>query len=659
MAYISYEFYNGKDVYNDGDVEQRLLEHYKNGTDIDENADDIFYLTTHIRTNILNWYPFTSDDEVLEIGSGCGTLTQMLCENCKSVYSVEGSKRRAEITYERNKNYDNLKVYAGEFGKFSIEKKFDYVILIGVFEYAKRFFDVENPSEYFLKEIRKVLKDTGKVLIAIENRYGLKYWAGANEDHLGMPFVGLSEYDKYDVQTFGVKEMTELIKKIGFTKYKFYYPFPDYKLPEVIYTDKRVPNRDELRTLPIYLYGCQSDFDIRKVYSGLIDNEQFGFFSNSYIIEFGNDKAELSDVIYAKEVSYREEEFRIVTIQKEDLTFKKVALKENAEEHLKDMQYVYKKLREEGIPIVCQNFDTEGKLDIECCKGRSVAEYIASRMESEGMEGCKAELDRLWEFYCSISDKHKFQHPIDERLRELYPDENFILKVSLLDGNASNIMVDEHQNYIFIDQEWMSDKELPAEFLMFFSILHIVNVNGIKLDILGELCRLYGITEEKQNVFLDINRAYYKKIIADKVRKRQEELNECSGKTGLDTTPVCYYDTGYGFNEEQKIYGAYSQQGEWQKVVFEFPEKVKNVRLDPALCGEKYLTFSEMLVNGKRVQYTTWNIIELQNKKLMVKKNPYIVLQYEENKIEFSINIRKMTLLEMEEYLKYTNEKNN
>ena len=80
--------------------------------------------------------------------------------------------------------------------------------------------------------------------------------------------------------------------------------------------------------------------------------------------------------------------------------------------YLKDMQYVYKNLREEGIPIVCQNFDTEGKLDIECCKGRSVEEYIASRMESEGMEGCKAELDRLWEFYCSISDKHKFDKEV-------------------------------------------------------------------------------------------------------------------------------------------------------------------------------------------------------------------------------------------------------
>ena len=102
MAKICFDYYTGEDIYNDGDVEEKLLHHYSEKIEIDKGADNYFYLTTHIRENILNWYPFKDSDEVLEIGSGCGTLTGMLCQKCGFVTSIEGSKRRAKITLERN-----------------------------------------------------------------------------------------------------------------------------------------------------------------------------------------------------------------------------------------------------------------------------------------------------------------------------------------------------------------------------------------------------------------------------------------------------------------------------------------------------------------------------------------------------------------------------
>lgn len=656
MAQINYSFYNGKDIYNDGDVEQRLLNHYRDGQSVDDSLDEIFYLTTHIRANILNWYPFNKNDEVLEIGSGCGTLTQMLCQRCKSVCSVEGSKRRAEITYERNKNYDNLEVYAAEFGKFNLEKKFDYVILIGVFEYAKMFFDTESePFKYFLSEIRKVLKSTGKVLIAIENRYGLKYWAGANEDHLGMPYVGFAQYDNYKVQTFGTNEMVQLIKEMGFENYKFYYPFPDYKLPEIIYTDDRVPSKDEIKNLPIYLYGNQANFDIKDVYVGLIENNQFGFFSNSYIIEFGDGLSELSDVIYAKELSYREKEYRTVTVQTKNAGFKKIALEKETEQHLVNMQKIYELMREKDIPVATQCMEFGRELKIEFCEGESVANNIFKRMKQEGFAGCEKALKELWEFYCSISNKRKFTIPMDESFRVIYPEETMILKLSLLDGNASNIIVNKDSNYVFIDQEWMDERELPAEYLMYYSILHIVNVCKIDEERRKELFDLFDITEEKQRVFLDVCAKYYKNIVNDKTQKKQEGLLGTLECDSINTMPVCYYDTGHGFNEEQKLYGSYQKEGEYYKVNFELPEMARIIRVDPALCGERCLMFSDILIDGENVEYMTQNIIEVQNKKIMVKKNPYIVFERNVDRFEFAIDFQMMTPYEMEEYLKMIN----
>ena len=55
MAKINYDFYDNLDIYDDGDVEKKLLNHYKNGKSINLDVDGVFYLTTDVRSNILNW----------------------------------------------------------------------------------------------------------------------------------------------------------------------------------------------------------------------------------------------------------------------------------------------------------------------------------------------------------------------------------------------------------------------------------------------------------------------------------------------------------------------------------------------------------------------------------------------------------------------------
>ena len=54
------------------------------------------------------------------------------------------------------------------------EYKFDYITLIGVLEYANLYTYTENPYIDFLNSIKKFLKKDGKLLIAIENKLGMK-----------------------------------------------------------------------------------------------------------------------------------------------------------------------------------------------------------------------------------------------------------------------------------------------------------------------------------------------------------------------------------------------------------------------------------------------------------------------------------------------------
>ena len=56
--------------------------------------------------------------------------------------------------------------------------------------------------------MKSLLSENGKLFIAIENRFGLKYWAGAREDHTGNYFESLEGYFGNErVKTFSKKEL--------------------------------------------------------------------------------------------------------------------------------------------------------------------------------------------------------------------------------------------------------------------------------------------------------------------------------------------------------------------------------------------------------------------------------------------------------------------
>src|SRR5690606_32032335 len=95
-----------------------------------------------------------------------------------------------------------------------------------------------QPYEYFLERIKKNLKPGGKLLLAIENKFGLKYWSGIPEDHTGKPFDSIQDYVSTDkgVRTFSKQELSKLLKSVGFIDPFFYFPHPDYKLPSIIYS---------------------------------------------------------------------------------------------------------------------------------------------------------------------------------------------------------------------------------------------------------------------------------------------------------------------------------------------------------------------------------------------------------------------------------------
>ncbi len=291
---LHYDYYSGNDLYQDGS-EDELLDIVTNHPQseynkiIDERKSwPILYHLSDIRGNIIEWLPIGKEDSVLEIGAGCGAITGTLARKAGSVECIELSRKRSLVNATRNQQFDNININVGNFQdvEASLTQKYDYIMLIGVLEYAASYINAAEPYVEFLKIIKKHLKEDGKIVVAIENKYGLKYWAGCKEDHLGTYYSGIQGYTGIDsVKTFSKNGLSKLAKKSGFEESVFYYPYPDYKLPLAIYSDDYLPKVGDLvNNIRNFDNERLMVFDESQVFDNLIEDEMFDIFSNSYLV---------------------------------------------------------------------------------------------------------------------------------------------------------------------------------------------------------------------------------------------------------------------------------------------------------------------------------------------------------------------------------------
>lgn len=291
---LDFSGYNGEDSYSDGPVEETLLEIVKSGQEKRAASDPdsswpVFYHLHPARANILAWYDFKGYERVLEIGAGCGAITGLLAAECGEVVCSEISKRRSLINAWRHRQYDNLLIRVGNFADTAPAGKFDIITLIGVLEYAGSYYpSSDSRSSYLalLESARTYLKKQGTLFVAIENQFGLKYWAGAREDHSARLYDSLEGYPHDGpARTFSRPGLEKLLRDAGFTRLMFRYPYPDYKFAREIYSDRRLPRPWELKN-PVHNYDLDRvrNFDEELVLREIIAAGQFPFFSNSFLV---------------------------------------------------------------------------------------------------------------------------------------------------------------------------------------------------------------------------------------------------------------------------------------------------------------------------------------------------------------------------------------
>lgn len=536
---VDLSFYTGNDSYSDGNIEVEILSALKENKAEEllhnDNRWPILYHLSKQRQNLLDGFTLKDNSKVLEIGCGCGAITGILCQKAESVTAVEISPRRAEIAAYNNKDKDNLTIYVGNLNDMKFPDKFDYITLIGVLEYAGSFTHTSEPWKDFLVSCKRFLKPDGQLVIAIENKLGLKYWSGAREDHTGGYFDGIEGYKTDSVRTFSRKELKELLSAAGLDKIQWFYPHPDYKLPIDVYSDNSLPTIQQLKEVVNWSYD-HNRIELFSEGSALVTMLEAGLyheFANSFLVFASREEIEENKIntSYIHHSFLRKKEYSVVTSICDSIKGKTVI-----KEALDDLGRIHLKRLEENCRILSDIYGAEhvvqcklisdSILEMEYINGDSFNDLAINAMYEDGVEG----LSKYINFYC----ENILRGTVD-RLDNINFDLTSPNRKYNFDIHFGNIIV-SNGRYVIFDYEWLAS-DVPAKYILYrvLKLLYLDNINdmkkfGIDLDLLLRAIDIDEITMEKYNqwemLFFDmVLERYFYNYRKDTKKINLNELN--------------------------------------------------------------------------------------------------------------------------------------
>lgn len=456
----------------------------------------------------------------------------------------------------------------------------DYIVASDAFARVPEIFPGNAPYERFFEEIKKHLKPGGHLILAVDNRFGLTYFAGSKERLTGKYFEGLEGYGHSEgVQTFSRENILEMAREAGFAAAKTYFPYPNFRYMTALYTEEHLPTLGELsKNLCNFEEERAVLFDETAVFDELIKEGKFQEFSNSYLFDLTLEEQEREEeILFVKYSVERAEKYRIRTeiVRKPDGTkvVRKIPYTAAAAEHVKKLKHWEEVLREQYAPLgisVNRCTLTEKGAEFEFLKGETLEDVLDGYLAREDLAGFISEVKAYAKKLEQLTDS----------------------KAANVDLIFSNIIL-VNGEWNIIDYEWTFEAEIPPRFLLHRAIvLYFEQKKHLSLQSI-DICRMLGISEGEQQRFLELEHQLQLHLLGD--TKTMEALQqEYAGKV-MDLKELLsrahalemkvYRDFGQGFSEEnayvveeaEDFYGR-------RRVTLTVPSGVTALRLDP--CEE-------------------------------------------------------------------------
>lgn len=460
---------------------EKYFSNFSKEPEITENTSLADYkILTNLRKNIVSWYEFKENASILELNPNFGEITGFLCDVAEEVVAISNSKTKGDAISNRLLNKKNLEVIVGKLENIKIEKNFDYIIIIGE----------ENKNRFLekLKFAKDKLKPDGKILASFDNRFGMKYWTGIKEDFEEDYASILGKTEKMSLNY--VKSLLNALD----LKSKVYYPLPDYKITNVIFSDKYLPNTESMMSRNLIYFGEEEycDFSQRQAYIELLNEnpEYFKMFANSYFLEIGREEIE-NEVKYVNFEIYRKNEYNIKTIIKEKFVYKR-ANEEASQKHINEINKNIEILKNKQIKTL-DSFDGKQIVSRFAKDAISLDKYIVEICKKQGKEEAISLLKR---FIKEILNKFEVISKPETTVFDKYKiamnfdDLNFI-KDGLIDLCTQNCFFIDNEMYIY-DQEWY-EENVPIEFILYRNIFY--NNDLAKYISKEELFEEFGLTK--------------------------------------------------------------------------------------------------------------------------------------------------------------------
>lgn len=537
------------------DLDQKITKY------IDENPDgnfeevlkqddswQVYFQLSELRWGLYSWYNFGKDAALLEIGAGFGALTGLFCQKCKHVVVTERSRSRAEALVKRHRKVLDLEVYVGDVLSMDFRYKFDYVVLTGILERQGKGSEERKVYAEYLQKLKALLAPGGKLLLAVENRFGLKYICGAEEPHTGRPFDGLNHYPQgTGGYSFSKEELNDILKLAGLPTCKFYYPLPDYKLPQIIYSQNYLPRtRVGERLVPYYvkkdsLVAVETD-----LYDDIVENGVFEFFANSFLVEC-SDGAEPCSVDFATVTPDRGHKCASITAVYRNRTVTKEAVFKEGCESIRKLYGNIQELKEQRIPVI------EMQMEGDMIRMPFVEEQLASAYLKQGVLEKRIDLYAYFEHLLDYIRQSSKQVSSEKNALLLWAKEGGMVKegeescydfgvilskayIEMIPMNAFWVGGD----FLFFDQEFVYSN-YPANYVLFRALRNtysflpeaesVVPLENLKGHF--KLKGLWNIYEERDNDFLlqvrrlEENKTFYNwtYINRERIYKKANLLN--------------------------------------------------------------------------------------------------------------------------------------
>jgi SAM-dependent methyltransferase len=297
---------NTGSTYRDGG-EERVLEILRTCSDLGSLSDEPLshatnwperYHLSPARANVVRPLEIPAHARVLEIGAGCGAVTRYLGEVAGVVDALEPVRSRAACIAERTRDLDSVRVFVGEIADIPALPSYDVIVVVGVLEYVGGGSSQQRPYQEFLAAVARRLVQGGSLVLAIENKLGVKYLVGAPEDHSDREFDSLEGYPHgAPARTFDGRSLTALLAGAGLQA-DTAVAFPDYKMTRaVLRPDLATPETESLLyrvpnfPSPDWVSPREPLADERLVWRAMVEAGLAGAVGNSFVMLAGKGAA--------------------------------------------------------------------------------------------------------------------------------------------------------------------------------------------------------------------------------------------------------------------------------------------------------------------------------------------------------------------------------